>query len=444
MSFAPTAQLWIDADRRPWRRDADGERIAPGDPVDALVRFIDEAEPLGDELPVPRTVGHFGYDLGPLLEPHFAARANPDRDTPLAYLARYDAVVACLPHGDEGNAPCRLVVSATSESAAAPLVEAITAADAGDRDASPSIALGAPSSLIEAPSWPEYRHAFTKALDYIAAGDVYQVNLARRFLVESATRPADAYLELRRVQPVPHGLYLDCGGYVVLSNSPERFIAVRDGRIRTEPIKGTRRRNPNADVDRELGAGLADDPKERAEHVMIVDLERNDIGRIAEHGTVRATSLLRLESYQTVHHLVSTIEGRLRDGTDLAAILRATFPGGSITGAPKLRASEVIAELEPLGRGPYTGALAWFHSSSDFDSSIAIRTAIARAGRYSYFAGGGIVADSEARREFDECWLKARAFLAALLGDEPSLATVGPRHAPSEQSAAAATPRPPA
>lgn len=412
MSFAPSAQLRIERDGGARRREAASESVEREDSARAIARFVSEAPLLVPGGRAPRTVGFLGYDLGPNLEPHLAALPNDDADTPLALLARYDAILVCEPLEDGPEALCRLTVEAADRAAGERLVAALSEAD---EDGPEEPIRG---RLVEAPIWEEYRPAITRALEYIAAGDVYQVNLARRFRVESAARPCDAYLQFRRTQPVPFGAFVDFGDFAVLSNAPERFLRVRDQTIRTEPIKGTHRRHPDAAADHELARQLVVDPKERAEHVMIVDLERNDLGRICEHGTVHVTSLLRLETFATLHHLVSTVEGQLRETVDLAAILRATFPGGSITGAPKIRASQVIAELEPYGRGPYTGALFWFRSEDDFDSSIAIRTAIARRGVYSYHAGGGIVADSDAEREYAECWLKSKAFLSTFLGPE--------------------------
>jgi para-aminobenzoate synthetase component 1 len=255
-----------------------------------------------------------------------------------------------------------------------------------------------------------------RALGYIAAGDVYQVNFTQRFRVRCDRSPAAVYLRLRDAQAVPHGAYLDAGSFRLLCNSPERFLRVSGDVVSTEPIKGTRPRDPAAARDALLRQALLDDPKERSEHVMIVDLERSDLGRVCRTGTIEVPSLLRVDSFATIHHLVSTVRGRLRPEADLADLLRATFPGGSVTGAPKIRATQIIAELERTERAFYTGAIAWFRSARDFDSAIAIRTAIERHGVYTYGAGGGIVADSDPDREFDECWLKAKPFLEATLG----------------------------
>lgn len=414
MGFSPSAQLRIEGPGDCSWIDARGNRDVSNDDdaAAAIGAFVRAGTPFAGEHAPPRTVGFLGYDLAPKMEPHLAARRDRTSTLPLACLARYDAVASCIPVDDAADPVCRIRIDATDESSAAPLAEALSSES---RHAGPT---GMDARLLEAPSWPEYRSAVARALDYIASGDVYQVNLARRFRVASSQSPANAYLALRSAQAVPYGVYLDCGDFSILSNSPERFLRVRGRSIRTEPIKGTRRRHPAADVDRALAVELLADAKEQAEHVMIVDLERNDLGRIAEQGSVRVTSLLRLESFATLHHLVSTVEARTLADADLASILRATFPGGSITGAPKIRATEVIAELEPHGRGIYTGSLVWFRDERDFDSSIAIRTAVARDGVFSYHAGGGIVADSDARREWEECWLKARAFLSALFGHE--------------------------
>ncbi len=409
MGFSPAAQLIVDERGRAIRRDARGSTVLPGDPLETLATFVREVPGVG-ETETPRTVGYLSYELGPWMEGRFATRSRRGPGSPLAWLGRYDAVVRCEPLSPSIDAPCRLIVEADDEDAGRRLLASILS------PAPRPICAPGDASLVETPSWATYEPAVRRALDYIAAGDVYQVNLAHRFRVRSTADPAATFLRLRAAQSVPYGVFLDCGAFAVLSNSPERFLRVRGRAIRTEPIKGTRRRHPQAEHDAALARHLEADLKERAEHVMIVDLERNDLGRICERGSVDVTSLLRLESFTTVHHLVSTVEGRLRPEVGLSDVLRATFPGGSITGAPKIRASEVIAELEPEARGLYTGALAWFRREDDFDSSIAIRTAVAQDGVYSYFAGGGIVADSDAEREYAECWLKARPFLVALLG----------------------------
>jgi para-aminobenzoate synthetase component 1 len=248
--------------------------------------------------------------------------------------------------------------------------------------------------------------------DWIRAGDVYQVNLSRRLdlaPVEPAELPL-LYGELCRRSPAPFAAYLSLGDWTVLSNSPERFLRVVGRRVETCPIKGTRPRSGNAELDRLLAKELQSSAKDRAEHVMIVDLERNDLGRVCRPPSVRVSQLAELRSYASVHHLVSSVQGELSDPSDWRGLLAATFPGGSITGAPKLRAMEIIEELEPVRRGIYTGALGSFDAAGGIDLSLAIRTAVHRAGSLHLHLGGGIVADSEPRAELAETCDKGDAF----------------------------------
>jgi para-aminobenzoate synthetase component 1 len=259
-----------------------------------------------------------------------------------------------------------------------------------------------------------YTAGVARILDYIAAGDVYQVNFTERFATPLRGTPLDMYGRLRALQPVPFGGYLDLGAEHVLSTSPELFLRRRGARITTCPIKGTRPRGGTRADDLRLRNELRADAKERAEHVMIVDLERNDLGRVCRPGTIMVERLAECVSFDTVHHLVSTVSGTLLGSIDTGALLRATFPSGSITGAPKIRAMEIISELEPVPRGFYTGTIGWIDASGDCDLNVAIRTAVAKDGTLFYSAGGGIVADSHADRERDELHLKAMAFFSAV------------------------------
>jgi len=253
---------------------------------------------------------------------------------------------------------------------------------------------------------------------YIAAGDIYQANLSMRLDAPLTASTLATYGRLRAVQPVPFGGYFDVGGVQVLSNSPELFLRRRGDRIETCPIKGTRRRGRNAAEDARLAAELRRDAKERAEHVMIVDLERSDLGRVCRTGSVGVDRLGELATFRTLHHLVTTVRGTLRPGLGIGELLRATFPGGSITGAPKIRAMEIIDEIERGPRGFYTGALGWIDASGDLDLNVAIRTAVATGDRLTYSVGSGIVADSDPGREYAECRLKAEAWLRALAGTD--------------------------
>jgi len=213
---------------------------------------------------------------------------------------------------------------------------------------------------------------------------------------------------------MPLSGYFDAGSFQILSNTPELFLGRRGRQITTQPIKGTRRRGHTPDEDRRLRTELRTDPKERAEHIMIVDLERNDLGRICRAGTVQVRDLSQIRSYPTLHHMVSTVEGQLEGDLRVSDMVRATFPGGSITGAPKIRAMEIIDALEPNARGIYTGALGLIDGAGDMHLSLPIRTAITAGGTIYYGAGGGIVVDSDADTEYAESLLKAKALLEAL------------------------------
>lgn len=257
-----------------------------------------------------------------------------------------------------------------------------------------------------------------RAQDYIAAGDIYQVNLAQRFSAPwpEGADPFAAYLRLREASPAPHAAYLNLGGRTVLSSSPESFLRMSGNGIRTRPIKGTRPRFADPVADERSLRELMTSPKERAELVMITDLLRNDLGMVCEYGSVQVTGLLQPEAYEQVHHLVSTVQGTLRPGISHAAALAACFPGGSITGAPKKRAMEIIRELEPVPRGLYTGAIGFLGANGESHFSIAIRTVCVEDGVARFHAGAGIVADSEPEREWEETLHKAAGILAAARG----------------------------
>ena len=248
----------------------------------------------------------------------------------------------------------------------------------------------------------DYLAMVRRAQEYIAAGDIYQVNLSHRFASPWSGEPWAFYEALRHYSPAPNAAFLDLGGITVLSASPESFLKMSGRAIRTRPIKGTRPRRADALADERSAFDLITSPKEVSELVMITDLERNDLGIVCDFGSVTVPELLKLERHEQVFHLVSTVEGRLRDGIDHAAAFRACFPGGSITGAPKKRAREIIAELEPRPRGLYTGALGWFGFNGESQFNIAIRTLIVEDGTAHFHVGSGIVADSVPENEWQE------------------------------------------
>jgi para-aminobenzoate synthetase component 1 len=252
------------------------------------------------------------------------------------------------------------------------------------------------------------------ALEHIAAGDIYQVNLAQRFLVDGTPSPAAIYRSLRSVAPAPFLAFLSLDGAGVASSSPERFFRIRGRQIETWPIKGTRPRGKTPEEDAALKEDLLRSEKDRAENVMIVDLERNDLGRVCEIGSVRVPSLCEIASHSNVHHFESRVTGTLREDAGPVDILRALFPGGSITGTPKIRSIQIIDALEPVRRGVYTGAIGYWDARGDCDWNIAIRTIVARDGTASFHVGGGIVADSTPESEYEETLVKASGMMQAL------------------------------
>ena len=260
----------------------------------------------------------------------------------------------------------------------------------------------------------QYRQAIEKIQAYIRAGDCYQVNFAQRFQAPWQGDPWRAYLALRDACPTPFAGYLRLDRGALLSLSPERFIRVSRGQVETRPIKGTRPRGRNSEEDRALAEELLDSRKDRAENLMIVDLLRNDLGRSCRIGSVRVPELFALESYPNVHHLVSAVTGELAPGLDAFDLLAGSFPGGSITGAPKIRAMEIIDELEPTRRSIYCGSLLYIDSRGEMDSSICIRTLLLQDGQASCWGGGGIVMDSEWQAEYEESKTKVRVLLQTL------------------------------
>jgi para-aminobenzoate synthetase component 1 len=258
----------------------------------------------------------------------------------------------------------------------------------------------------------EYCRAVRQVKEYIASGDVYQVNLSQRFKVNTDADAWKTYLCLRNINPAPYAAYLNTGECIVVSSSPECFLVCNpiDRTVTTRPIKGTRPRGINSVQDRNLVRELVSNEKDRAENIMIVDLERNDLGKVCEFGSVKVPELLKIETYSTVHHLVSTVTGILREECDAVDLLKACFPGGSVTGAPKVRAMQVIDELEPVRRGVYTGSIGWIGFDGSINLNIAIRTAVFKDKTCYFHVGGGIVADSEPEIEYQETLDKGKAF----------------------------------
>jgi para-aminobenzoate synthetase component 1 len=268
--------------------------------------------------------------------------------------------------------------------------------------------------LVSNFSRDDYLRAVERAIGYIHAGDVFQVNLSQRLLFPTAGSPIDLYLRLRERNPAPFAGYFAHDDWVVASASPERFVRVADGEVETRPIKGTRSRRSGPEADLFTRDELRESEKDQAENVMIVDLLRNDLSRVCAPGSVRVPDLCRVETYETVQHLVSEIRGQLEPGRSAWDLLRAVFPGGSVTGAPKVRSMEIIAELEPTARGPYCGSLFYVGFNGEADSNILIRTFTVRNGWIQFPVGGGIVAQSDPAAEYEETLVKAAGMLRAL------------------------------
>lgn len=349
-------------------------------------------------------LGFWGYDLAAQID-HQRVAAGATAMPEMA-VGLYDWALIV----DHQERTATLVTAATladAQAVARRWAERLYAPATPSYSGAPLRVTGPVSTLFTADA---YRAAVEQVQAFIAAGDCYQVNLAQRFSVPVTGDAWPAYRLLRQINPAPYGAFMRYPGGAILSTSPEQFLTLKDGQVRTRPIKGTRRRDPDPQIDMTLCDELVASSKDRAENLMIVDLLRNDLGRVCAPGSVAVPELFKLESFARVHHLVSTVTGRLADGQDAIALLEAAFPGGSITGAPKRRAMEIIAELEQSRRGVYCGSLGWISDAGDMNTNIAIRTAVLHDDRMVFWAGGGIVADSRWEAEYQECLTKAAPF----------------------------------
>jgi len=409
MVAAPVATLLTRGDTTEIH-DASGVRSDSRDPFDLLHELLGEPVAALPDVPFAGgALGYWGYDLARRYHP-LPARARDDERLPEMAVGIYDWAII-LDHQERDARLVSRLRHAGTEQALAQLLPRLQQPVSTRRDTEPFRVSGAVVSNFTSAS---YRQAFAAVQQYLHAGDCYQVNLARRFAASAHGDAFPAYLELRRIAPAPFSAFLDWPQVQVLCASPERFLEVRQGRVQTRPIKGTRPRSPDDAVDKRLAEDLRTHPKDRAENLMIVDLLRNDLGIACETGSVRATRLFEVESFASVHHLVSTIEGRLSGDKHAPDLLRDCFPGGSITGAPKRRAMEIIEELEPQRRGIYCGAIGYIGFDGDMDCNIAIRTLVHAGGEVRCWAGGGIVADSQCAAEFQETRDKAAAMLELL------------------------------
>jgi para-aminobenzoate synthetase component 1 len=424
------------------------------DPVDRCVVGSPQADPLGrldswlqtfatpahPELPPFQggAAGLLSYELGRCFE-RLPAAAHDEFAVPLVSLGLYDVVVAwdhlqrrvyLMSQGLPELTPASR--RARAEQRLEAFHRLLTAPDAAvslfDTAEHWQVGRQATAHGLTAPqfetrlhgSWlgtfdsGGFRQTVQRGIDYIAAGDIFQVNLAQRLMHPAVCSSPQLYATLRQLNPAPFAGYLDFGSGQLLSASPERFLKVRQGAVETRPIKGTRRRSLDPEEDRRIAAELLASSKDRSENVMIVDLMRNDLSRVCDVDSLQVTQLCALESYQHVHHLVSVVRGRLAAGARGVDLLGATFPGGSITGAPKIRAMEIIAELEPTSRGAYCGSLGYFGLDGGLDLNILIRSITACRGWWQLQVGGGIVIGSQPELEEEETWVKSRGLVQAV------------------------------
>lgn len=404
---------------RHWQTDRSGSEAVPGNSLDALRALAAACRiDVPDALPpaLACLVGYFGYETIGLVEDLPRAPASPVglpdmvfvRPTLILVFDRLtDALYLVAPIWPEGGDPARRVADAGER------IDAALARLAQAPPPEPRASALPDMALEPTISQDRYFDMVARAKDYIAAGDVFQVVLAQRFTCPFPLPPFELYRALRRVNPSPFLYFLDLPGFAVVGSSPEILVRVRDGEVTIRPIAGTRPRGATREEDDANEASLLADPKERAEHLMLLDLGRNDVGRVAARGTVTVTDSYTIERYSHVMHIVSNVVGRLDPAHDALDALFAGFPAGTVSGAPKIRACEIIAELEPEARGAYAGGVGYFAPDGSVDSCIVLRTGVVKDGVLHVQAGAGIVADSVPDYEHRECQAKAGALLAA-------------------------------
>jgi len=379
------------------------------DPFKLLSNLLEQYSQKTTDLPFcGGAIGYFAYDLGRCIE-QLPQQAKNEEDMPEMAVGIYDWALI----NDHKTQRCYLVshgVNKDTEKQWLSLIDRFNSLSRPQPD--PFVVSGELRCNLDEQA---YAKAFDKIQHYITEGDCYQVNLAKRFEINADGDPWHAYNVLRKENPAPFSAFFKTPSATLLSSSPERLLQVNDGLVETKPIKGTRPRDLSNQVrDKQLAEQLTKSEKDRAENLMIVDLLRNDLGKVCELGSIKVPTPFAIESFATVHHLVTTITGQLAEGNTAVALLRACFPGGSITGAPKLRAMEIIEELEPHRRGAYCGSIAYIGFDGKMDSNITIRTLVFNQNKLRFWAGGGIVADSNVDAEHQEVLDKAAAIFSVL------------------------------
>ncbi|MDT3700062.1 MAG: anthranilate synthase component I [Thermincola sp.] len=401
--------------------DSSGIKEVDGDPLSTLQGIMDNYQaPKIDGLPrfYGGAVGYFGYDLIKYVEEIPEAAAD-DLDLPDCHfiLTRlvliFDHVkhkVKIVVNTEPGGEPAKVYEDA---------MKRINAVKKLVQQSQTSVNTGGNAvvntKFISNMTKEEFMAKVEKAKEYIRAGDIFQVVLSQRLTMPLNGDPFDIYRNLRTVNPAPYLYYLNFGGTVIIGSSPEMLIRVEDGMVQTCPIAGTRPRGQNKEEDRKLEKELLADEKETAEHLMLVDLGRNDVGRVSEFGSVEVKDFMQIERYSHVMHIVSNVFGRLKKSCTAYDALKACFPAGTVSGAPKVRAMEIIEELEPTRRGVYAGAIGYFGFTGNMDTCITIRTILVHNGKTYVQAGAGIVADSDPEKEYDETINKAKALLETLM-----------------------------
>ena len=400
----------------------DKKEVRQGNPFDVAGELLETYALEGCTADIPfagGAVGYFSYDLCHFIE-RLPTTAVDDLQLPECYLAFYASAIAVdhlygktylmatgFPELEEAKRTRK------AKEALAYLRDTLSGTRRTDEESEPGF-IGEGTVLRSNFTHDEYLRVVAAAREYICAGDIFQVNLSQRFTADLNIPPYELYRRLRRINPAPFASYLNFEDVSIVGASPERFLKVRGDWVETRPIKGTRPRGKTEAEDRAMAQELLSSVKDRAENIMIVDLERNDIGRVCRYGTVKATELAILETFPTVFHLTSTVVGRLSPDKGRVDLLKATFPGGSITGAPKVRAMEIIDELEPTRRSVYTGSIGYLSFAGGMDLDIVIRTILVKDGKAYFQVGGGIVYDSEPEAEYQETLDKGKALIQAL------------------------------
>lgn len=358
-------------------------------------------------------VGFLGYDLCHFIE-KLPRTAVDDVNIPDCWFGFYDGIIA-VDHKSNETYIIALGLTEPPEAVVDRLLQKINNLSKETLKIKEGIACTEIKSNF---TREEYKKAVQSIRDYIRAGDVYEVNLTQRFVCDTKEDPFNLYGRLRKLNPAPFSCYVDFGEGHILSSSPERFIKIRNRKIETRPIKGTIPRGKTPEEDKANQEELLASEKDRSELLMIVDLERNDLSKVSKSGTVKVPELFCLEQYATVHHLVSTVVGEMKEDIDAIDVIQAAFPGGSITGAPKIRAMEIIDELEPTQRNIYTGSIGYLGFNGDIDLNIAIRTIVMKNSKAYFQAGGAVVWDSDPKSEYEESLHKARALIRTLKNEK--------------------------